>query len=159
MQIVSNEEGKLKNTVSIRLCDTQGNVLDTREMHNLVVITGRQLVCRLLAGETTKYLAKMAMGHDAVEIAGTKNVVPADNEDTGIGNPIRVENITHYTYPSRTSVTFYASFYREHVLAYINELRMLTADNVLYARLTFPEIDMTSEAITALAEVVWTVRY
>lgn len=57
-----NEELKLRGDVAIVLKDKDGNVKDSREMHNLVVSSGLTFICSRMGGTSAGVMSHMALG-------------------------------------------------------------------------------------------------
>lgn len=150
-----------KGAVVLRSYDADGNSCGHYENRNLVVITGRTVMAQLLGGLTTQRPKFIGMGNGA-EYAQAVDLDPraADDNDEGRGTKlVRVEPITSITQPSPTSVAFFATFYRDHVNAKVNELRLLTDNDTLVARITFREQDLTLGSITARVDALWEIHY
>lgn len=74
-----NDTLKITGAVSIKLLDKGGNVLETREIPNLVVTTGKTFIAASMLKTTTN--SPLAMTHMAV---GTNSTAPAAG-DTALG--------------------------------------------------------------------------
>ena len=74
-----NDTLKITGAVSIKLLDKGGNVLETREIPNLVVTTGKTFIAASMLKTTTN--SPLAMTHMAV---GTSSTAPAAG-DTALG--------------------------------------------------------------------------
>ena len=57
-----NEDLKLRGDVAIVLKDKDGNVKDSREIHNLVVSAGLEFICSRMAGTSAGLMSHMALG-------------------------------------------------------------------------------------------------
>lgn len=57
-----NEDLKLRGDVAIVLKDKDGNVKDSREIHNLVVSSGLGFICSRMAGTSAGVMSHMALG-------------------------------------------------------------------------------------------------
>ena len=57
-----NEDLKLRGDVAIVLKDKDGNVKDSREIHNLVVSSGLEFICSRMAGTSAGVMSHMALG-------------------------------------------------------------------------------------------------
>ena len=152
-----NEREKHKNTVVIDAYDKDGNLIETREDYNLIVNNGRNLVCRLLAGDSTSCISYMSVGKGTVfDTSGNPTVAL---ENTTLADEILRKAVESHTYPLETSVEFTTSFYRSELAEEINELGMLSSDGTLYARIGFENLDMSLESVIYLIIVKWVVRY
>lgn len=157
MVIEENEREKHKNTVVIEAYDENGNLIEKREDYNLIVNTGRNLVCQLLAGDSTSSIQYMSIGKGMTFDGEGNPVVALTNTD--ITDEILRKSIESHTYPLETSVEFIASFYRSEIAEKINELGMLNEDGTLYAHIGFANLDMSLESVIYLIVVKWVVRY
>jgi len=57
-----NDDLKLRGDVAIVLKDKDGNVKDSREIHNLVVSAGLTYICSRMAGTSSSVMSHMALG-------------------------------------------------------------------------------------------------
>jgi hypothetical protein len=57
-----NEDLKLRGDVAIVLKDKDGNVKESREIHNLVVSSGLEFICSRMAGTSAGVMSHMALG-------------------------------------------------------------------------------------------------
>jgi len=57
-----NEDLKLRGDVAIVLKDKDGNVKESREIHNLVVSSGLTYICSRMAGTSAGVMSHMALG-------------------------------------------------------------------------------------------------
>ena len=57
-----NDKLKLRGDVALVLKDKDGNVKDSREIHNLVVSTGLTFICSRMAGTSAGVMSHMALG-------------------------------------------------------------------------------------------------
>ena len=64
-----NENLKLRGDVAIVLKDKDGNVKDSREIHNLVVSAGLEFICSRMAGTSAGVMSHMALGSDTTAAA------------------------------------------------------------------------------------------
>ena len=64
-----NEDLKLRGDVAIVLKDKDGNVKDSREIHNLVVSAGLEFICSRMAGTSAGVMSHMALGSSATAAA------------------------------------------------------------------------------------------
>lgn len=64
-----NEDLKLRGDVAIVLKDKDGNVKDSREIHNLVVNAGLEFICSRMAGTSADVMSHMALGSDTTAAA------------------------------------------------------------------------------------------
>ena len=64
-----NEDLKLRGDVAIVLKDKDGNVKDSREIHNLVVSAGLEFICSRMAGTSAGVMSHMALGSDTTAAA------------------------------------------------------------------------------------------
>ena len=64
-----NDDLKLRGDVAIVLKDKDGNVKDSREIHNLVVSAGLEFICSRMAGTSAGVMSHMALGSDTTAAA------------------------------------------------------------------------------------------
>ena len=57
-----NEDLKLRGDVAIVLKDKDGNIKESREIHNLVVSSGLEFICSRMAGTSAGVMSHMALG-------------------------------------------------------------------------------------------------
>lgn len=150
-----------KGTVTLRSYTEDGRCCGYYQNRNLVVLTGREVMAQLLGGLTTQRPKYIGLGTGAsYTTASEVDPTPADDNDVGRGTKlVRVEAIKEISQPSPTSVAFLATFYRDHVNAKVNELRLLTDNDTLVARITFRTQDLTLSSIIARADALWEIRY
>jgi hypothetical protein len=84
-----NENLKLRGDVAIVLKDKDGNVKDSREIHNLVVSSGLEFICSRMAGTSAGVMSHMALGSgttapaagqtDLVSILGAREALDSTN--------------------------------------------------------------------------------
>ena len=84
-----NEDLKLRGDVAIVLKDKDGNVKDSREIHNLVVSSGLEFICSRMAGTSAGVMSHMALGSgttapaagqtDLVSILGAREALDSTN--------------------------------------------------------------------------------
>ena len=73
-----NDNLKLRGDVAIVLKDKDGNVKDSREIHNLVVSTGLEYICSRMAGTSAGVMSHMAVGSGTTAAsAGQTDLVSA----------------------------------------------------------------------------------
>ena len=90
-----NDDLKLRGDVAIVLKDKDGNVKDSREIHNLVVTSGLTYICSRMAGTSAGVMSHMALGSgttaaaagqtDLVSILGSREAL---DSSTASGNTI-----------------------------------------------------------------------
>lgn len=84
-----NEDLKLRGDVAIVLKDKDGNVKDSRKIHNLVVSSGLEFICSRMAGTSAGVMSHMALGSgttapaagqtDLVSILGAREALDSTN--------------------------------------------------------------------------------
>ena len=84
-----NDNLKLRGDVAIVLKDKDGNVKDSREIHNLVVSAGLTFICSRMAGTSAGVMSHMALGSsttaaaagqtDLVSILGSREALDSTN--------------------------------------------------------------------------------
>lgn len=64
-----NDDLKLRGDVAIVLKDKDGNVKDSRKIHNLVVNAGLTFICARMAGTSPAVMSHMALGSGSTSAA------------------------------------------------------------------------------------------
>lgn len=155
------EQRKVKGIVFFTNYDDHNQVIDQTKVTNLVVVTGRSIIAQLLGGLTDQRPKYIAMGKGGIYLPTRPDLPqPAMDEDTGRGDKVlRVEPITSVTQPLTTAVAFHTTFHRDQVADWVDELRMLTANDTLVSRITFSKQDLTLSSITAMVDVNWEIHF
>lgn len=126
-----------RGTVTINVRDTQGNILETHQSSNLVVLAGRQGLAQLIgAGDTDYQVTTMGFGEDGTTPAAS---------DTALTN--QYDNaFVSITYPAANQVEFaFQMLASEGNGQTYRELGLLMAGGDLFARYTWGgSIDKTA---------------
>lgn len=97
---------KLIGDLTIQIIDANGVVKDTREIHNMVVDTGKNLIAGLIAGGSTK-ATYVALGSSNVAAAADQTTLDAEMGGTRrvFNSEASVLNVATFvtTYPTGTS--------------------------------------------------------
>ena len=132
-----NEQLTMKGTLSLRVYDSQDNLIDEYEETNLIVNTGKQALSTLLASATAgKRVTKIGFGTD-----GTAPAIG----NTSLTSPF-VKDLDGFTYPDSTAVVFSWSLATSEANGKaIQEFGLICFDNSLFARRTRSVINKTSD--------------
>lgn len=154
-----------KGDVKITLRDkTTGKIVGGNEDHNLIVKTGRSTLIRLIAGEVTAHITKMAIGKggtaDLVENAF--NPIPPVDGDTDLKSKVFTANInstTVNTTETNPKVTFVTLFDCSDVDSLVNECALVFNDGtVMFSRYTFDTVSLKASSNLSL-EISWTIEF
>ena len=96
-----NEELKLRGDVAIVLKDKDGNLKDSREIHNLVVSSGLEFICSRMAGTSAGVMSHMALG------SGT---TAASSGQTDLVSILGSREALDSTSASSNTITYVSSF-------------------------------------------------
>ena len=96
-----NDDLKLRGDVAIVLKDKDGNVKDSREIHNLVVSTGLEYICSRMAGTSAGVMSHMAVG------SGT---TAASAGQTALVSALGSREALDSTSASSNTITYVSSF-------------------------------------------------
>lgn len=126
-----------KGTLSIKVFDKSGILVETYEETNLIVGTGKQALATLLAAATNgKKVTKIGFGTDGTE---------PSSGNTSLTSPF-VKDIDSYTNPDTSSVVFNWSLATTEANGKaIQEFGLICFDNSLFARRTRAVINKTSD--------------
>ena len=126
-----------KGTLSIKVFDKSGSLVETYEETNLIVGTGKQALATLLAAATNgKKVTKIGFGTDGTE---------PSSGNTSLTSPF-VKDIDSYTNPDTSSVVFNWSLVTTEANGKaIQEFGLICFDNSLFARRTRAVINKTSD--------------
>ena len=67
-----NDKLKLRGDVALVLKDKDGNVKDSREIHNLVVSAGLTFICSRMAGTSAGVMSHMALGSSTTAVSASQ---------------------------------------------------------------------------------------
>tara|TARA_B110000285_G_scaffold98820_1_gene112673 strand:+ start:234 stop:683 length:450 start_codon:yes stop_codon:yes gene_type:complete len=96
-----NENLKLRGDVAIVLKDKNGNVKESREIHNLVVSSGLEFICSRMAGTSAGVMSHMALG------SGT---TAASSGQTDLVSILGSREALDSTSASSNTITYVSSF-------------------------------------------------
>lgn len=143
---------------------TTGKVVQTLEDHNLIVKTGRSAMIKILAGEMTSSVTKMAVGSGGTADLTTNAFNPVAPEDgnTDLKTKKHTVNVSSkQTDTSQTNprVTFVALFDCNDVNSLVNECGLFFADNTtMFARHTFDTVSLKSTSNFTL-QITWVIEF
>ncbi len=142
-----------KVNVFINEIDTKNNkLLNRQEVHNLAVLSGRNLIRDLLAGDDINGLSHFALGTDNTEVS---------THDQGLTNEVFRAQITKFEkYPAKLNVVYYLSSLNCNGKT-LREAGLFNAasDGSMYARVIFnkPITKNENKAVTFTWELNWEV--
>lgn len=161
--ILDHFEGR--GTVTKRLIDkTTGEVVKEITDHNLIVKTGRSTMIKILAGETTSSVTKMAIGSGGTVDLGANafNPVAPEDGDRDLKMKKLTVNLTSRTTDitgTNPKVTFIALFDCTAVNSLVNECGLFFADNTtMFARHTFDTVSLKATSNFTL-QVSWVIEF
>ena len=96
-----NENLKLRGDVALVLKDKNGNVKESREIHNLVVSSGLEFICSRMAGTSAGVMSHMALG------SGT---TAASSGQTDLVSILGSREALDSTSASSNTITYVSSF-------------------------------------------------
>ncbi len=73
-----NDTLTLKGNVKIEILDQNGQVKDTREIHNLVVTAGKEFIASRMVGATAAVMSHMAIGSGNTAAAAGQTALAAE---------------------------------------------------------------------------------
>ena len=151
-------------SVTIKVFDkTTKEIVDTIVNHNLIVKLGRCELVKLIAGQSTKKINKMAIGKGGADIINSpfSPVAPVDG-NTGLVSKIATNSISNTAVDltqTNPKVTFISLFDCDIVNSLVNEIALMFDDgNTIFARYTFKTISLESGSNFSL-EVTWSVEF
>ena len=153
----------LRGYVRKRLIDPNGKVLyDSGE--NAVVYGGRNRLLRILGGNITgQILSNLKLSNGAVPQGGNHlNPSPALLTDTNLtGQTIVNNNLPVPTYSNLTATTPFVQYAlvlsAANVNMIVNEMGLFFTDGSMFARHTFPTMDLRSTTGNSL-EITWRIE-
>lgn len=138
------------NGVPFTLWLPTGKVEEVVSGGNLVVNRFKQQMSHLIVGHdaTTRYLNKMAWGTGGHAVGDSSTPIAPAVTDTALEAQVLVKNFSTFDFPSTTSVRMIAFILESEANGFtITEEGLISADNTLAARRTFPGLPKTSDFV------------
>lgn len=142
-----NEELKLRGDVAIVLKDKNGNVKDSREIHNLVVSSGLEFICSRMAGTSAGVMSHMALG------SGT---TAASSGQTDLVSILGSREALDSTSASSNTITYVSSFEAGEGTGAVTEAGVFNAasSNTMLCRTVFAVVNKAADDTMS---VTWTI--
>lgn len=152
-------------TVSIDVINKDtGSVIDNICSNNLIVKTGRSTLIKMIAGNMSSSVTKMAIGKGGTADTGGNafNPIAPQDGDTDLYSKVSTSAITSAnvdTSQTNPSVTFVAMFDCDDVDSLVNECGLFFDDNsTMFARYTFDTVSLKSTSNISL-QISWTIEF
>ena len=142
-----NEELKLRGDVAIVLKDKDGNVKDSREIHNLVVSSGLEFICSRMAGTSAGVMSHMALG------SGT---TAASSGQTDLVSILGSREALDSTSASSNTITYVSSFEAGEGTGAVTEAGVFNAasSGTMLCRTVFAVVNKAADDTMS---VTWTI--
>ena len=142
-----NDDLKLRGDVAIVLKDKDGNVKDSREIHNLVVSAGLTFICSRMAGVSADVMSHMALG------SGTTAAAAGDTDlESILGSREALDSST----ASSNTITYVSSFEAGEGTGAVTEAGIFNAatSGTMLCRVIFPVVNKQADDTMS---VTWTI--
>ena len=144
-----NDKLKLRGDVALVLKDKDGNVKDSREIHNLVVSTGLTFICSRMAGTSAGVMSHMALG------SGT---TAASAGQTDLVSILGSREALDSTSASSNTITYVSSFEAGEGTGAVTEAGVFNAasssSGTMLCRTVFPAVNKQADDTMS---VTWTI--
>jgi|TARA_R110002110_G_scaffold132217_7_gene313691 hypothetical protein len=142
-----NEELKLRGDVAIVLKDKDGNLKDSREIHNLVVSSGLEFICSRMAGTSAGVMSHMALG------SGT---TAASSGQTDLVSILGSREALDSTSASSNTITYVSSFEAGEGTGAVTEAGVFNAasSGTMLCRTVFAVVNKAADDTMS---VTWTI--
>lgn len=142
-----NEDLKLRGDVAIVLKDKNGNVKDSREIHNLVVSSGLEFICSRMAGVSADVMSHMALGSSTTAAAAG---------DTDLGSILGSREALDSTTASSNTITYVSSFEAGEGTGAVTEAGIFNAatSGTMLCRTVFAVVNKAADDTMS---VTWTI--
>lgn len=99
-----NESVKIKGKLHVLHLDDSGEVKNTREVNNLVVHVGKEIIASRLVGNTLPIPSHMAVGSSATAAATSQTALGGELGRVSLDSTTRTNNVNQYiaTFPAGT---------------------------------------------------------
>ena len=141
-----NEELKLRGDVAIVLKDKDGNVKDSREIHNLVVSSGLEFICSRMAGTSAGVMSHMALGSGTTAAAAGQ---------TDLVSILGSREALDSTSASSNTITYVSSFEANEATGAVTEAGIFNAasSGTMLCRTVFAVVNKQADDTMS---VTWT---
>lgn len=141
-----NEELKLRGDVAIVLKDKDGNVKDSREIHNLVVSSGLEFICSRMAGTSAGVMSHMALGSGTTAAAAGQ---------TDLVSILGSREALDSTSASSNTITYVSSFEAGEATGAVTEAGIFNAasSGTMLCRTVFAVVNKSADDTMS---VTWT---
>jgi hypothetical protein len=142
-----NEELKLRGDVAIVLKDKDGNVKDSREIHNLVVSSGLEFICSRMAGTSAGVMSHMALGSGTTAAAAGQ---------TDLVSILGSREALDSTSASSNTITYVSSFEANEATGAVTEAGIFNAasSGTMLCRTVFAVVNKAADDTMS---VTWTI--
>ena len=144
-----NDKLKLRGDVALVLKDKDGNVKDSREIHNLVVSAGLTFICSRMAGTSAGVMSHMALG------SGT---TAASAGQTDLVSILGSREALDSTSASSNTITYVSSFEAGEGTGAVTEAGVFNAassgSGTMLCRTVFPAVNKQADDTMS---VTWTI--
>jgi hypothetical protein len=142
-----NEELKLRGDVAIVLKDKDGNVKDSREIHNLVVSSGLEFICSRMAGTSAGVMSHMALGSGTTAAAAGQ---------TDLVSILGSREALDSTSASSNTITYVSSFEAGEATGAVTEAGIFNAasSGTMLCRTVFAVVNKAADDTMS---VTWTI--
>lgn len=142
-----NEELKLRGDVAIVLKDKDGNVKDSREIHNLVVSSGLEFICSRMAGTSAGVMSHMALGSGTTAAAAGQ---------TDLVSILGSREALDSTSASSNTITYVSSFEANEATGAVTEAGIFNAasSGTMLCRTVFAVVNKQADDTMS---VTWTI--
>lgn len=145
MSFIDHAKPSIEGDFSITVRNRSGDIVYTHRDSNLVVTRSKHILSYLLAGDTTKFITKIALGNNSsTPVPDNTSISGIVTTSLSMGNRISGTNIIAYVkpleanfFPAFGEVTFHWTLdYEEANGLELCEFGLLSADHNLFARKT-----------------------
>ena len=142
-----NDKLKLRGDVALVLKDKDGNVKDSREIHNLVVSTGLTFICSRMAGTSAGVMSHMALGSGTTAAAAGQ---------TDLVSILGSREALDSTSASSNTITYVSSFEAGEGTGAVTEAGIFNAatSGTMLCHVIFPVVNKQADDTMS---VTWTI--
>ena len=142
-----NDKLKLRGDVALVLKDKDGNIKDSREIHNLVVSTGLTFICSRMAGTSAGVMSHMALGSGTTAAAAGQ---------TDLVSILGSREALDSTSASSNTITYVSSFEAGEGTGAVTEAGVFNASSsgTMLCRTVFPAVNKQADDTMS---VTWTI--
>ena len=133
-----NDKLKLRGDVALVLKDKDGNVKDSREIHNLVVSTGLTFICSRMAGTSAGVMSHMALGSGTTAVSASQ---------TDLVSILGSREALDSTSASSNTITYVSSFEAGEGTGAVTEAGIFNASSsgTMLCRTVFPAVNKQAD--------------